>query len=142
MPVSWAALQRPRTPGVSQLAHAERRCRPGEWVYASPWDACCPPTPLSLCAPAPHPRPQPWAPTPALCPLPAQPVTLADFGAPGADLPGVHVLRSVADADVLLGDLAKAKAAGGKVGSGAAPGGPAGRGGGGGSGGGRRRAAF
>jgi len=47
----------------------------------------------------------------------ARPVSLAsDFGTPGADLPGVHVLREVADADSLL--AAVAAAAAGRAGGG------------------------
>lgn len=51
--------------------------------------------------------------TPPLTPRPRQAVTLADFGAPGAGLPGIHTLRSVGDADALLADVAALKAAGG-----------------------------
>jgi hypothetical protein len=44
-----------------------------------------------------------------------QPVMLSDHGIPGADLPGIFYLRTVADADRLLAGIAEAKAAGGKV---------------------------
>jgi hypothetical protein len=53
-----------------------------------------------------------------LPPYPPQAVRLSDFGTPGADLSGVHYLRSVADADALLQGVTAAKAAGGKVGRG------------------------
>lgn len=59
----------------------------------------------------------------AACPTPgykpSQPVTLADFKTPGADLQGVHTLRNVQDADALLSAIQACKAAGGKVGGGA-----------------------
>lgn len=42
-----------------------------------------------------------------------QAISLTAFGAPGADLPGIHTLRNVADADALLADAAKLKEAGG-----------------------------
>ena len=45
-----------------------------------------------------------------------QPVSLADFKTPGADLSGVYYLRNVQDADALLAAIKECKAAGGKVG--------------------------
>ena len=49
-------------------------------------------------------------------PLPReQPVTLADFKTPGAELEGVRYLRNVQDADALIATIAACKAAGGKV---------------------------
>lgn len=47
----------------------------------------------------------------------ARAVSLADFGSPGATLPGIHTLRNLADADALLADLAATREAGGKVGA-------------------------
>ncbi|GBF96507.1 hypothetical protein Rsub_09849 [Raphidocelis subcapitata] len=43
----------------------------------------------------------------------ARALTLSDPGLPGGDLPGVHSLRSVGDADALLADVARLKGAGG-----------------------------
>lgn len=44
-----------------------------------------------------------------------QPVTLADFKTPGAELGGVHYLRNVEDANALLEAIKACKAAGGKA---------------------------
>jgi hypothetical protein len=52
----------------------------------------------------------------ANCPLPLlQPVSLADFKTPGAELGGVNYLRNVQDADALLAAIKQCKEAGGKV---------------------------
>lgn len=45
----------------------------------------------------------------------ARPIKLTEFNVPGADLPGLHYLRDVADADALLAAVEGAKARGGRV---------------------------
>ena len=45
-------------------------------------------------------------------PVPPQPVRLTDFNTPGADLPGVHYLRNVQDADSLIAAIAAVKQGG------------------------------
>jgi NADPH-dependent 2,4-dienoyl-CoA reductase/sulfur reductase-like enzyme len=48
----------------------------------------------------------------------ARPIKLTEFSVPGADLPGLHYLRDVADADALLAAVEGAKARGGRGGRG------------------------
>ena len=44
-----------------------------------------------------------------------QPISLADFKTPGADLKGIYYLRNVVDADRIIAALPEAKERGGRV---------------------------